>query len=97
MLSCLEKDMFEILRLSGLDDDLLAWIWEHITAVSFITIGPRSNSDGTFSKEQGIVALYLAQMHAGLELGEFIRILSTSQSSSTPSGYPRPKVLLRFH
>ncbi len=65
--------MFQILNRSRLDEELLAWIWEQTSTATFVTVGPETKDDGTFSIEQGIVALYLAQTQAGLELNEFSR------------------------
>jgi hypothetical protein len=74
--------MVEILGQSGLDEDLLAWVWEHTSTVTFVTVGPRTNDDGTFSREQGIVALYLAQAQTGLELSDFSKKLMPSHNFS---------------
>jgi hypothetical protein len=74
-------EMFTLLGRSGLDEELLAWVWEHSSmgGVSFVTVGPNVYEDGGFSQEQGIVALYLAQMQAGLALDAFVqKMRSTS-------------------
>jgi len=38
-------EMFTLLRRSGLDEELLAWVWEHSSmgGVSFVTVGPNVN------------------------------------------------------
>ena len=81
-LTCIASEMFEILGRSGLDEDLLAWVWEHTSTVTFVTVGPQANDDGTFSREQGIVALYLAQAQAGLEPSDFSKKLMPSHNFS---------------
>ena len=75
--------MFEILGRSGLDEELLALVWENTSTVTFVTVGPRTNDDGNFSREQGLVALYLAQAYANIELGVFWNRLRPSQVIST--------------
>jgi hypothetical protein len=72
-LNNLASEMFQILNRSGLDEELLAWVWEQTSTVTFVTVGLETKDDGTFSIEQGIVALYLAQIQAGLDLNEFCR------------------------
>jgi hypothetical protein len=79
----LVSEMFKILERSELDIDILSWVWDQVTTVTFVTTGLKSNDNGTFSKEQGIVALYLAQVQSGLELNQFSRELTLPHDSPT--------------
>jgi hypothetical protein len=80
-LTTLGSEMFKILGRSGLDNDILSWVWDQTITVTFVTIELKANDDGTFSREQGIVALYLAQVQTGLELNEFSRKLMPPHNS----------------